>query len=129
MLKAKQNDFNEEQLHLIQSQYDDEKQRSSDLQSRLNETSKLKIELECQLKDLQKKDKEASNTSNTNMQSLAARDDIIEELKLKLAQIQIKLEKDNSKSNLDTKQLQAENEALSKWRILSGENLINDLNK
>ncbi len=65
-LKSKENDFVQEQLHLLQSLFDDEKQRNADLIRKLNETSNTNLELECQL--------------------------IIIELKLKLSQMQMRID-------------------------------------
>lgn len=114
LLKSKQNDFNEEKLDLLQSQYEYEKQRSSDLQTKLNETSKLKIEVECQLNDLKKKDTENNNTSlnNSDQQSLQSKDIIIEELKTKLASIQEKVSMESNNSDSALKKLQAQYESL-----------------
>ena len=112
LLKSKQNEFNEERFHLIQSQFEDERQRSNDLQSKLNETSKLKIELECHLNDLKKKDNENNNYLNTSeLQSLKAKEETIIELKSKLARFQAKIDEDTKNSESTLKQLQAEIEA------------------
>ena len=54
--------MNEERVILLQNQYDDEKQRNHDLQIKLNETSKMKIEFEFQLNDLKHK----NSKTNTN---------------------------------------------------------------
>lgn len=114
LLKSKQNDFNEEQLHLIQTQYDDEKQRSTDLQSRLNETCKHKIELECQLNDLKKKDNENNNYLNTSdLQSLKAKDEIIEELRAKLSKFQLQSVKETQSSDCDIKKSTAHIDSIS----------------
>ena len=115
LLKSKQNEFNEERFHLIQSQFEDERQRSNDLQSKLNETSKLKIELECHLNDLKKKDNENNNYLNTSeLQSLKAKEETIVELKSKLARFQAKIDEDTKTSESTLKQLQARIEQLSK---------------
>ncbi len=118
MLKAKQTDFNEEQLHILHIQYEDEKQRSLDLQTRLNDTCKLKIELECQLDALTKKSGELSEMASSEQQLFKAKDDLIEELKGKLDQLQAKLSNDCNKSDVDNMQLLAQNEALSEFNWL-----------
>lgn len=115
LLKSKQNDYNEEQLHLIQTQYDDEKERSNDLQLRLNETSKLKIELECQLNDFKKKDNENNNYLNTSdLQSLKAKDEIIEGLKTKLSKFQLQSDKEAQNLDSNVKKSAAQIETLTK---------------
>lgn len=117
LLKSKNTDFNEEQLNLIQTQYDDEKQRSSDLQAKLNETSKLKIEFECQLNDLKKKADEKKTTSNivnnSDQQSVTAKENIIDELKSKLSQMQEKHDKDTKNSEMATQILHNQLEGLT----------------
>lgn len=116
LLKLKNNDFNEEQLNLIQTQYDDEKQRSSDLQAKLNETYKLKIEFECQLNGLKKKDNENTNdilNNSVEHQTVVAKENIIDELKTKLSQMQDKHKKDIKNSEMATKILQCQLEGLT----------------
>lgn len=117
LLKSKQNEFNEEKLHLIMSQFEDEKQRSTDLQSKLNETSKLKIELECQLNDLKKKstenDNNTVNNSASNLQSIKAKEAIIEDLKAKISNMQKKVDQETNSSGSALKKLQTQYEALS----------------
>jgi hypothetical protein len=115
MLKAKQTDFNEDQLHLLHIQYEDEKQRSTDLQTRLNETCKLKIELECQLDAFNKKGAELSEEAESEQQLIKAKDELIEELRCKVSQLQAKMNSDCNKSDVDNMQLLAQNATLSKF--------------
>lgn len=103
MLKSKQTEYNEERYFLIQSQLEDEKQRSGDLQTRLNETSKQKIEIECQLNDLRKTSKdlleaEQHSRNATNPTVDSSRDELINDLKTKLSRAQAQLD-DESKRN------------------------------
>ena len=112
VLKSKQNDFSEEQLHLLQSQYEDEKQRNSDLQSKLNETSKFNIELECQLTNLKKKSESCDSSNSSDLQE---KNSIIEELKLKLSQMQMRADQVNNGSDSIITDLQSELEALSNF--------------
>ena len=117
LLKSKQNDLNDERLVLIQTQYDDEKQRNSDLQGKLNETSKAKIELECQLNDLKKKEYENNNyLNNMEQQSaqLKAKEDAITDLKAKFAKLQTQLTDETKKNEAKIKQLEAKVNLLSK---------------
>ena len=99
------------------SQFEDEKQRSTDLQSKLNETSKLKIELECQLNDLKKKstenDNNTVNNSASNLQSIKAKEAIIEDLKAKISNMQKKVDQETNSSGSALKKLQTQYEALS----------------
>lgn len=117
LIKSKQNDFNEEKLHLVQSQFEDEKQRSKDLQSKLNETSKLKIELECQLNDLKKKstenDNNIINNSASDLKLIQEKEVIIEELKTKVATLQTKIDQESNHSDSSLKELQVKFDLLT----------------
>jgi hypothetical protein len=104
---------------LIQNQFDDEKQRNIDLQSKLNETSKQKIEIECQLNDMRKKESEniksstSSGRSNSPIVSTDSRDEIINDLKLKLSRNQTQLEDECKRNELSLKKLEEKIEQLS----------------
>lgn len=105
---------------MIQNQYDDEKQRNLELQQKLNETSKQKIEIECQLNDLKKKDTAAVNSiNNSNNQSNTSngdkpRDDLINDLKIKLTRSQSMLDDEYKKNESIIKQLEQKIENLGK---------------
>lgn len=66
VLKSKQNEMADEKLMLLQSMYEDEKQRSSDLQAKLNEASRQKIELEYQMGNSSFSLTNSPNESSTN---------------------------------------------------------------
>ena len=84
------------------------------MQLRLNETSKLKIELECQLNDFKKKDNENNNYLNTSdLQSLKAKDEIIEGLKTKLSKFQLQSDKEAQNLDSNVKKSAAQIETLS----------------
>lgn len=93
-LKAKQNELIDERLLMLNSQYDDERTRNAELQLKLNETSKQKIELECQLNDQLKKSSSQSIKTAEIMQSNTSktRDELVEELKAKLQRTQTQME-------------------------------------
>ena len=113
MLKSRQNDFNEERLLLTQTQYEDERQRNQEMQSRLNEARKEIIELECLLKDMKKKDNEDSFVSSELQNSqIKAKDEMIADLKGKLIRAQSKIEEETKRFEISLKQAQAKIDAL-----------------
>lgn len=110
---------------LIQSQLEDERQRSGDLQARLNETSKQKIEIECQLNDLRKKEAEQTSSAAESRAQQAAdssRDKLIDELKAKLSRAQAQLDEETKRNETAIKSLEEKMEALCK-SILEPKNL------
>lgn len=118
MLKSKQTEYNEERYILIQSQLEDEKQRSGDLQTRLNETSKQKIEIECQLNDLRKTSKDlleaeqhSRNAANPAIDS--SRDELINDLKTKLSRAQAQLDDESKRNETALKSLEEKLELLA----------------
>lgn len=121
LLKSKQNEFNEERLLLVQNMYEDEKQRNQDLQSKLNETSKAKIEIECQLNDLINKENEIKTISAAAAGAAGSgdspRDELINDLKLKLTRAQSQLEEESKRSELSAKKLEEKIEQLSRKRL------------
>lgn len=117
MLKSKQTEYNEERYFLIQSQLEDEKQRSGDLQTRLNETSKQKIEIECQLNDLRKTSKdlleaEQHSRNATNPAVDSSRDELINDLKTKLGRAQAQLDDESKRNETALKSLEEKLELL-----------------
>jgi hypothetical protein len=134
LLKTKQNDLNEERLLLINSQYEDAKERNKELQVKLNELTKLNIELECQINDLKKKDalnlNEASElvkiTQNAQINSQEAlalfghssqikpSEDLINDLKSKLSRIQDNFDEECKKNEQTIRKLEQTIENLSK---------------
>lgn len=117
VLKSKQTEYNEERYFLIQSQLEDEKQRSGDLQTRLNETSKQKIEIECQLNDLRKTSKdlleaEQHSRNATNPAVDSSRDELINDLKTKLSRAQAQLDDESKRNETALKSLEEKLELL-----------------
>ena len=108
--------MNEERVILLQNQYDDEKQRNHDLQIKLNETSKMKIKLECQLNDLKHKNNE---TITNKSAQIKLKEENIVDLKNKLTKIQSKFDDETIKNELTVKQLQDDLETTSKLKIQS----------
>jgi hypothetical protein len=122
MLKVKQNDLIDERLMMLQTQYDDEKSRSSDLQIKLNETSKEKIELECKLNDMKKSVSSSSslsnntiNSQNISIENSKSRDDLIDDLKTKLQRAQSQLDEEAKNNENSVKKLENKIETLSKF--------------
>jgi hypothetical protein len=68
ILKLKESEINEENLILLKNQFDDEKQRNLELQTKLNSTQAQIIELESQISDLtiRNETKEQNSSINTN---------------------------------------------------------------
>ncbi|CAF0817325.1 unnamed protein product [Brachionus calyciflorus] len=142
LLKNKQNDLIDERLILIQSQYEDEKQRTNDLQAKLSNIQKEKIELDCQLNDLRKKETDLLNqkqNTSQNDQLLKSKDDQINDLKSKLNQIQSQFDTEVRKSEGTIKKfedivknLNAEKDEIKDQKdkeIQTKEKEINDLNE
>lgn len=100
----------------MQTQYDDEKQRSVDLQAKLNETTKQKIELECQLNDLKKKDSENNyiNTIEQEQSQSNTKDELLNELRVKLLKAERELEEECKKNEAKLKKLETKLQVLRK---------------
>ena len=95
VLKSKQNVFSEEQFSLLKSQYDDEKKLNADLKHKLNKIGKFNIESEYHLTDLRKKSESSDSGNNLDSQKKNA---IFEGLKLKLSQMQMKVDQVTKRS-------------------------------
>jgi hypothetical protein len=110
MFKLKQNEFSEEKLVLLQNQFDDEKQRNFELQTKLNLTQAQIIELESQLSDLNVKNesREHVNASNSKVNDLI-------EFKNKLTNKNTMLEEELKKSSVVVQSLETKIENLSKF--------------
>jgi len=111
---------------LLQTQYEDEKQRSVDLQAKLNETTKQKIELECQLNDLKKKESENNNYINTMEQEQSqssTKDELLNELRVKLLKAERELEEEVKKNESKLKKLELKIQVLRKLTVFC--NLFN----
>ena len=89
----KQNELTDERLIMLQTQYEDEKARSNDLQQKLNEAKNQKIEIECKLK---------SSSSSSSLQSQTAlskeNEELVNEMKTKMIRVQSQLD-DELKKN------------------------------
>jgi hypothetical protein len=114
ILKLKENEINEENLILLKNQFDDEKQRNLELQTKLNSTQAQIIELESQISDLTIKNetKEQNSSINTNSKL----NDLIE-FKNKLTSKNSLLEEELKKSLSNTQNLEVKIESLSKFYL------------
>ncbi|RNA02952.1 Hook -like protein [Brachionus plicatilis] len=107
LLKNIQNEINDERFLLVQNQFEDEKSRNENLQTRLNDMQKEKFELEFQMNILQKKETELiENSSNQNDIMIKSKDDQIVELKSKLNQLQLNLEKKSANYEISIKKME-----------------------
>jgi hypothetical protein len=112
ILKLKESEINEENLILLKNQFDDEKQRNLELQTKLNSTQAQIIELESQISDLtiRNETKEQNSSINTNSKL----NDLIE-FKNKLTSKNSLLEEELKKSLVNTQNLEVKIESLSKF--------------
>ena len=110
-LKTKQNEINEEKLIILQNQFDDEKQRNVELQSKLNLTQAQIIELESQVSDLTIKN-DAKEQLSTNSNSKL--NDLIE-FKNKLTNKNNLLEDELKKMSASVQSFEAKVEILSMY--------------
>ena len=111
MLKSKESEINEEKLILLTNQFEDEKQRNLELQSKLNSTQAQIIELESQISDLSIKNESKEQTSSINTNSKL--NDLIE-FKNKLTNKNSLLEEELKKSLANIQNLEVKIESLSK---------------
>lgn len=110
-----QNELIDERIVLIQNQLDDEKIRNENLKKRLDDIQKEKLELECQMNILQKKEEEfRTDDLNQNDIVIKSKDDEITDLKLKLNQLQLIFTKKSDDNELSMKKLEELVENLSK---------------
>lgn len=109
-MKAKQDELSEEKFLLLQNQYDDEKQRNSELQSKLSSTQAQIIELESEVSELKIKNdfKEQATTTNSNSKL----NDLIE-FKNKLTTKNALLEDELKKTSINVQNLESKIETLS----------------
>jgi chromosome segregation ATPase len=115
LLKSKQNDYTNDRLAQIQTQYDDLLQRNEILQTKMNNLNTTNIELECNLNNLIKNNynKENKISEDSNVSS-DKNNETINDYKKQLNDLKFTFDLENNKKEIMIKQLESKVNSLCK---------------